>query len=108
MCQAHFELDVSRGMFADCLSLLDAVRPYIADGPCRPNLTRIFPDVFMTSRSMAITRVRRRSFAELLAHCGAALAMPNVLHPESMERDRSIIVIVFQLLTYDQITADLF
>ena len=35
---------------------------------------------------MAITRVRRRSFAKLLAQDCAALAMPNVVHRESIVR----------------------
>ena len=37
----------------------------------------IFLDVPMPWRSMAMTRVRRRSFAEPLVHGGAALAMPK-------------------------------
>ena len=35
---------------------------------------------------MAITRVRRRSFAERLVHGGAALAMPKFVHRESIGR----------------------
>ena len=33
---------------------------------------------------MAITRVRRRSFAEPLVHGGAAPAMPKFVHRESI------------------------
>ena len=40
----------------------------------------------MPWRSMAITRVRRRSFAKPLVHGGAALAMPEFVHRESIER----------------------
>ena len=43
-----------------------------------------FLDVPMPWRSIAITHVRRRSFAELLAHGGAALAMPRCVHRESI------------------------
>ena len=45
-----------------------------------------FLDVPMPWRSMAITRVRRRSFAEQLVHRGAALAMPECVHRESIGR----------------------
>ena len=46
----------------------------------------IFLDVQMPWRSMAITRVRRRSFAEPLVHGGSALAMPKCVHRESIGR----------------------
>ena len=44
----------------------------------------ILLDVPMPWRSMAITRVRHRSFAELLAHGGAAVAIPEFMHCESI------------------------
>ena len=37
-------------------------------------------------RSMTMTRIRRRSFAELLVHGGASLAMPKLQHRESIGR----------------------
>ena len=40
----------------------------------------------MSWQSMAITRVRRRSFAEPLVHGGAALVMPKFVHRESIGR----------------------
>ena len=40
----------------------------------------------MPWRSVAITRIRRRLFAEPLAHGGAALAMPKFVHRESIGR----------------------
>ena len=46
----------------------------------------IFLDVPMLWRSMAITRVRRRSFTEPLVHAGAALAMPKCVLRESIGR----------------------
>ena len=46
----------------------------------------IFLAVPMPWRSMAITRVRRRSFAEPLVQGGAALAMPKFGHRESIGR----------------------
>ena len=46
----------------------------------------IFLDVPMPWQSMAITRVRRRSFAEPLVQGGAALAMPKCVHRESIGR----------------------
>ena len=46
----------------------------------------IFLDVPMPWRSMAMTRVRRRSFAEILVHVCAALAISKFEHRESIER----------------------
>ena len=46
----------------------------------------IFINVPMPWRSVAITRVCRRSFAEPLVHGGAALTMPTSVHRESIGR----------------------
>ena len=45
----------------------------------------IFLDVPMLSGSTTITCVRRRTFAKLLAHGGATLAMSECVHSESIE-----------------------
>ena len=45
----------------------------------------------MPWRNMAITRVRRRSFAEPLVHGGDALAMPKFVHRESIGRPRGTV-----------------
>ena len=47
-----------------------------------PNVRRLL-DVPMPWRSMPMTRVRRRSFAELLVHGAAAMAMLKFEYPES-------------------------
>ena len=70
-----FGLGVHRRMFADCSALFGDISPMVFG-----------VDVPMPWRSMAITRVRIRSFAEPLVHGGAALAMPKCVHRESIGR----------------------
>ena len=77
------DLGVHRQMFVDCSALFGDRSPMIFDvetsGENYNACIVFFLDVPMPWRSMAKTRVRRRSFAEPLVHGGAALAMPKVL-----------------------------
>ena len=77
-----FGLGVHRRMFADCSALFGDISPMVfgveTSGENFIACIEIFLDVPMPWRSMAITRVRRRSFAEPLVHGGAALAMSKV------------------------------
>ena len=85
-----FGLGVHRRMFADCSALFSDISPMVFGvETSAENLNaciKIFLDVPMPWRNMAITRVRRRSFAEPLVHGGAALAMPKFVHRESIGR----------------------
>ena len=85
-----FNLGVHRRKFADCSALLGDILPMVFDvetsGKNVNACIKIFLDVPMPWRSMAITRGRRRSFAEPLVHGGAALAMPKFVHRESIGR----------------------
>ena len=85
-----FGLGVHRRMFADCSALLGDISPMVfgveTSGENFNACIEIFLDVPMPWRSMAITRVRRRSFAEPLVHGGAALTMPKCVHRESIGR----------------------
>ena len=84
-----------------CSTLFGDIWPMVlVDQTSEENLNaciEIFPEVLMHSRSMAITRVSRRSFAELLVNGGAALALPKFVHPESTERDRTICVSAIEI-----------
>ena len=51
----------------------------------------IFLDVPMPERSIAITHVHHRVFAELLPHGGAVLAKPKFVHRESIRRLNKIL-----------------
>ena len=85
-----FGLDVHRRMFADCSALFRNISPMLfgveTSGENFNACIEFFLDVPIPWRSMAITHVRRRSFAEPLAHGGAALAMPKCVHCESIGR----------------------
>ena len=85
-----FNLGVHRRMFADCSALLGDISPMVfsveTSGENFNACIEIFLDVPMPWRSMAVTRVLRRSFAEPLVHGGAALAMPKFEHRESIGR----------------------
>ena len=85
-----FNLGVHRRIFADCSALFGDISPMVfgveTSGENFNACIEIFLDVPMPWRSMAITRVRRRSFAEPLVHGGDALAMPKFVHRESMGR----------------------
>ena len=72
-----FGLGVHRRMFADCSALFGDISPMVYGvETSEENFNACF-DFFlefpMPWRNMAITRVRRRSFAEPLVHGGAAL-----------------------------------
>ena len=90
MCLGHFGLGVHRRMFADCSALFGDISPMVlgveTSGENFNACIEIFLDVPMPGRSMAITRVRRRSFVEPLVHGGAALAIPKFVHRESIGR----------------------
>ena len=77
-------------MFADCSALFGDISPMVfgveTSGENFNACIEICLDILMPWRSMAITRVRRRSFAEPLVHGGAVLAMPKVVHRESSGR----------------------
>ena len=86
-------------MFADCSALFGDISPMVfgveTSGENFNACIEIFLDVPMPWRSMAITRVRRRSIAEPLVHGavaeplvhgGAVLAMPKFVHRESIGR----------------------
>ena len=83
-----FGLGVHRRMFADCSVLFGDISPMVfgveTSGENFNVCIEIFLDVPMPWRSMAITRVRRRSFGEPLVHGGAALAMPKCVHRENI------------------------
>ena len=85
-----FNLGLHRRMSADCSALLGDISPMVlgveTSGENFNACIEIFIDVLMPWRSLPITRVRRRSFAEPLVHGGAALAMPKFVHRESIER----------------------
>ena len=85
-----FGLGVHRRMFADCSALFGDISPMVfgveTSGENFNACIEIFLDVPMPWRSMAITRVRRGSFAEPLVHSGVALAMPICVHRESIGR----------------------
>ena len=90
-CEWHiFGLRVHRRMFADCSALFGDISPLVfgveTSGKNFNTCIEIFLDVPMPWRSMAITRVRRRSFSEPLVHGGAALAMPKCVHRDSIGR----------------------
>ena len=78
-----FGLGVHRRMFADISPMVFGVE---TSGENFNACIEIFQDVPMPWRSIAITRVRRQSFAEPLVHGGAALAMPKFVHRESIGR----------------------
>ena len=85
-----FGLGVHRRMFADCSALFGDISPMVFGVETSAEnfnaCIEIFLDVPMPWRSIAITLVRRRSFAEPLVHGGAALAMPKFVHRESIGR----------------------
>ena len=87
-----FGLGVHRGMLADCSTLFGDISPMVfgveTSGENVNACIEIFLDFPMPWRSMAITRVRRRSFAKPLVHGGAALAMPEFVHRESIGRHK--------------------
>ena len=74
-------------MFADCSALLGDISPMVfgveTSGENFSAFIEIFLDVPVPWRSMAITGVRRRSFAEPLVHGGAALAVLKCVHREA-------------------------
>ena len=72
-----FGLGVHRRMFADCSTLFGDISVENFNA-----CIEFFIDVQLPSRCMAITRVRRRSFAEPLVLGGAVLAMPKCVHRE--------------------------
>ena len=73
-------------MFADCSALFGDISPMVfgveTSGENFNACIEFFIDVQLPSRCMAITRVRRRSFAEPLVLGGAVLAMPKCVHRE--------------------------
>ena len=77
-------------MFTDCSALFGDISPMVfgvkTSGGNFNACIEFFLDLPMPWRSIAITRVRRRSFAEPLVHGGAALAMPKFEHRESIGR----------------------
>ena len=83
-------LGVPRWMFAGCCALLgDILSMALGDETSGENFNtciEVFLDVPMPWLSMTITRVRRWSFAELLAHGGAALAITKFVQRESIGR----------------------
>ena len=83
-----FNLGVHRRMFAYCSALFGDISSMVFGvQPLGENFNaciEIFLDIPMSWRSMAITRVHRRSFAEPLVHGGAGLAMPKFVHRESI------------------------
>ena len=83
-----FGLGVHRRMFADCSALFGDISPMVfgveTTGENFNACIEIFLNVPMPWRSIAITRVRRRSLAEPLVHGGAALAMPKCVHRVSI------------------------
>ena len=96
-----FNLGVHRRMFAYCSALFGDISSMVFGvQPLGENFNaciEIFLDIPMSWRSMAITRVHHRSFAEPLVHGGAGLAMPKFVHCESIGRqkaswDRSIML----------------
>ena len=88
MCCDIFNLCVPHRMFADCCALLSDISPMVlgheTSGENFNACIEFFGDVPMPWWSMTITRRRRWSFAELLAHGGAALAMPKFEHRDSI------------------------
>ena len=85
-----FGLDVHRRMFADCSALFGDISPMVfgvkTSGENFNACIEFFLDAPMPWRSMAITRVRRRSFAEPLVHDSAALAMRKCVPREGIGR----------------------
>ena len=92
-------LGLLRGMFVHlfmhCSALFGCTpRMILGDETSGENFNAcidFFLDVPIPWRSMAINRVLRRSFSELLVHGGAALAMPKFVHCESIGRFKSLV-----------------
>ena len=87
MCRRYvwdiFNLDVHRRIFADCSARFGDISPMVfgveTSGESFNACIEIFLDVQMPWRSMVITRVRRRSFAEPSVHGDAALSWNRII-----------------------------
>ena len=101
-----FNLGVHRRMFADCSALFGDLSPMVFDvetsGENFNAFINFVLDVPMPWRSMSITRIRCRSFAEPLVHGGAALAIPKFVHRGSigrLKKPRGTVALVDKYLT---------